>query len=160
MPRPILLVGGAHPRTARSGGARIPTLAIVGIIVVVVVVILIAMFAMIYYLAAGVIKVPEAQLSEPRAVTGTMWEITVESADPTWALYNYMAVLYENDYLVDILEPLTSTSTEIAFVDLNGERDLTPGDYFRITCEPGGSYSLLIVYRTGLRELDNVEWET
>ena len=162
MLRQTQLMGKACRRTLKSREARIPTLAIVGIIVVVVVVVLAALFAMFYVLSTGVIKVTEAQaqLSEPSAVSGNEWEITVESADPTWDSYNYMAILSRDDSVVATLEPLTGTSAEIAFTDLEGEGDLTPGDYFRVTCEPAGSYSLMIVYRTGMKILDTVEWET
>ena len=132
---------------------------IAGILVVIVIVISAAMF---YFciLSPGSVEVSEARLSKARAIGDNVWEVVVESADPTRSLYYYLATLDKDDSFVITLEPLTGSSPGITFIDHDGDWRLSSEDYFRLTCEPKSSYTFMLVYRTDVEMLDTVEWET
>ncbi|MEE9506860.1 MAG: hypothetical protein V3V98_06925 [Thermoplasmata archaeon] len=126
---------------------------------VIVIVISAAMFYF-YILSPGSVEVSEARFSKARAIGGDVWEVMVESADPTRSLYDYLATLDKDDSFVITLEPLTGSSPDITFIDHDGDWRLSSDDYFRLTCEPKSSYAFMLVHRTDVEMLDTVEWET
>ena len=132
---------------------------IAGILVVIVIVISAAMFYF-YILSPGSVEVSEARFSKARAIGGDVWEVMVESADPSRSLYHYLATLDKDDSFVITLEPLTGSSPDITFIDHDGDWRLSSDDYFRLTCEPKSSYAFMLVHRTDVEMLDTVEWET
>ncbi len=157
--RSTRLIGEACRRVPKSTGARASALGIAVILAVIVIVISAAMFYF-YILSPGSVEVSEARLSKARAIGGDVWEVMVESADPTRSLYYYVAILDEDDAHTITLEPLTGSSPGITFIDHDGDWRLSSDDYFRLTCEPKSGYSFTLVYRTDMEILDTVEWET
>lgn len=157
--RSTRLIGEACRRVPKSTGARASALGIAGILVVIVIVISAAMFYF-YILSPGSVEVSEARFSKARAIGGDVWEVVVESADPTRSLYDYLATLDKDDSFVITLEPLTGSSPGITFIDHDGDWRLSSDDYFRLTCEPKSSYAFMLVHRTDVEMLDTVEWET
>lgn len=157
--RSTRLIGQACHRISESTGARASALGIVGILVVIVIVVSAAMFYF-YVLLPGSVEVSEARLSKARAVGGDVWEVMVESVNPTRSLYYYLATLDKDDSFVITLEPLTGSSPGIAFIDHDGDWRLSSDDYFRLICESKSSYSFTLVYLTDVETLDTVEWET
>ncbi|MEE8182763.1 MAG: hypothetical protein V3T94_01265 [Thermoplasmata archaeon] len=133
-----------------------------GIAVILAVIVIVISAAMFYFyiLSPGSVEVSEARLSKARAIGGDVWEVMVESADPTRSLYYYVAILDEDDAHTITLEPLTGSSPGITFIDHDGDWRLSSDDYFRLTCEPKSGYSFTLVYRTDMEILDTVEWET
>jgi len=113
-----------------------------------------------YVLLPGSGEDPETRLSKARAIGGNVWEVMVESVNPTQSLYYYMATLDEDDSHTITLEPLTGSSPGITFIDHDGDWRLSSDDYFRLTCEPKSGYSFTLVHRTDMEILDTVEWET
>ena len=153
------LTGHACRRVPNSTGARASAAGIVGILVVIVVVVSAAMFYF-YILLPGSGEDPETRLSKARAIGGNVWEVMVESANPTRSLYYYVAILDEGDSHTITLEPLTGSSPEITFIDHDGDWRLSSDDYFRLTCEPKSGYSFTVFHRTDMEILDAVEWAT
>jgi len=157
--RSTRLIGEACRRVPKSTGARASALGIAGILVVIVIMVSAAMFYF-YILLPGSVEVSEARLSKARAIGGNVWEVMVESADPTRSLYYYVAILDEDDSHTITLEPLTGSSPGITFIDHDGDWRLSSDDYFRLTCEPKSGYSFTLVHRTDMEILDTVEWYT
>lgn len=153
------LTGQAFRRGPNSTGARASASGIVGILVVIVIMVSAAMFYF-YVLLPGSGEVSETRLSKARAIGGNVWEVTVESANPTKSLYYYVAILDEDDSHTITLEPLTGSSPGITFIDHDGDWRLSSDDYFKLTCEPKSGYSFTLVHRTDMEMLDTVEWQT
>ena len=153
------LTGQACRRVPNSTGARASASGIVGILVVIVIMVSAAMFYF-YVLLPGSGEDPETRLSKARAIGGNVWEVMVESVNPTQSLYYYMATLDEDDSHTITLEPLTGSSPGITFIDHDGDWRLSSDDYFRLTCEPKSGYSFTVFHRTDMEILDTVEWAT
>jgi hypothetical protein len=127
--------------------------------VILVVLLVLTAFYYFYILVPASIVEPGAELSKAKSIGEHEWVIVVEEIEPSRSLYHYSATLSREDSFQITLEPLTSTSPKIVFVDQDEDWELSEDDYFLLTCEGGGSYSFDLVYGSEGTVLGTVEWE-
>lgn len=147
-----------------TGEARLLNLAMKVILVVAIISIVsaVVMFAYDFPVIDGwIINGHNVQFDSPEAVGGGQWEVWVAGVSNVEDLGNWRAVLVKDGSLEDDMNPLTDGSTtHMTFTDLAGDGKLTSGDFFRITCDPGSSYELVIIWIDTGNQVGAAGWET
>ncbi len=89
-------------------------------------------------------------------------QVMVAGVSETRDLENFKAILLKNGTVEDEMDPLMDDmfTTHMFFIDLDGLGTLSVGDYFIVTCDPGSSYELLIVWKDSGNVRGSEEWET
>lgn len=149
-----------------TGEARLLNLAMKAILVVAIVSIVSAVGIAALMLPPPLISVngfaePNVQLDPLESFGDNQWAVWVALVSETRDLEDWRAVLVKNGSLEDEMDPLTDGSTTyMSFTDLSGDRKLGSLDFFVITCDPGSSYKLSIVWKDSGNERGSESWET
>lgn len=89
------------------------------------------------------------------------WELEVVGASPVDDLADYKVVILKDGTRIHTIDPLKENNTgDYRFTDLDGGGELSRGDRFYVTCEPGSNYELSVIWRQTGDSRGSVEWET
>jgi hypothetical protein len=102
---------------------------------------------------------PNVQLSSAYSWGGNEWEVDVAGVSESTDLEDWRAILRKDGNIEDDLDPLSDGfSFTTFFVDLDGGGQLTTGDFFVITCDPGSDYELTMVWKPSGNARGSVSW--
>lgn len=141
-------------------------LTIIVVVVVILVVVPVILSFVLYIMVSGLIGgtdglEPNIQLGAPEASAANQWRVDVAGTSSVEPLHQFKVILLENGTWLDELDPLVEgTPAPLSFTDLVGERSLTSGDFFTITCKPGSHYDLVIIWRASDSEVGAEHWYT
>lgn len=120
--------------------------------------------AVLYVMVTAIIIEPEPpariEFTED-SITPEMWELEVSGAAVSENLVHYKVVILRNGSRIHTMDPLAENNTgNYRFTDIDGGGELSVGDRFIITCEPGSLYELNVIWRDTGNSRGSVEWET
>jgi hypothetical protein len=142
------------------------TLTIIVVIVAILIIVPLILSAVLYIMVSGLIGgtdglEPDVLLGAPTSSASNQWSVEVAGASSLEPLHQFKVILLENGTWVDEIDPLSDwLSPPLSFTDLAGERSLTSGDFFTITCKPGSHYDLVIIWRASANEVGAEHWYT
>ncbi|MFQ5909243.1 MAG: type IV pilin [Thermoplasmata archaeon] len=120
--------------------------------------------AVLYVMVTGLIdggKPPGHVEMNKDSVGPNTWELRVVSTTGAEDLIDYKAVILKNGTRVHMMDPLEENNTgDYRFTDLDDGGELSAGDRFIITCEPGSQYELAVIWRGTGDARGSVEWDT
>lgn len=89
------------------------------------------------------------------------WELEVVGASQVDDLTDYKVVILKDGTRIHTIDPLKENNTgDYRFTDLDGGGELSRGDRFYVTCEPGSNYELSVIWRQTGDSRGSVKWET
>jgi hypothetical protein len=120
--------------------------------------------AVLYVMVTAIIEPPEPpariEFMKDSKAPNT-WELEVTGASVSEDLINYKVVILKNGSRIHTMDPLAENDAgNYRFTDIDGGGELSIGDRFIITCEPGSLYELNIISRDTGNSRGSVEWET
>ena len=141
-------------------------LTIIVVVVAILIIVPLILGAVLYIMVSGLIGPdgsyePDVILGAPTSSAGNQWRVDVAGVSYREPLYDFEVILLENGTLLDRIAPLEEgTPPPLSFTDLDGGYSLTAGDFFTITCKPGSSYDLVIIWRASSSEVGAEHWYT
>ncbi|MFQ5909242.1 MAG: hypothetical protein ACE5IJ_00790 [Thermoplasmata archaeon] len=103
---------------------------------------------------------PDVQLSYLGEMSDGVWEVHVSGVSEAKDMSYWNATLMKNGTIVEVLDPLTGTATDMTFTDIDGGERVTLGDYFRVRCEALSAYELSLIWKDSGEVGGSVEWTT
>lgn len=141
-------------------------LTIIVVVVAIFIIVPVILSAVLYFMVSGLIgdgqpHEPVVILDVPELSAGNQWSVAVAGISSFELLDDFEAILLENGTWLDRIAPLDEgTPPPLSFTDLDGGYSLSVGDFFTITCKPGSSYDLIIIWRASNSEVGAEHWYT